>query len=124
LWIIARLWTRINWLSDEDANTALFHAQARYCKQQNFVAQIVANGQVYTEQVQKAGIIDEFYFSLLGQNAARESTINLESRAMIYQSWTLLFLRKKCGIRSRCCHQTKRQDRMVSLDVSIRLVGQ
>ena len=71
--------TNHNWLSDEGANTALFHAQARYCKQQNFVAQIVANGQVYTEQVQKAGIIDEFYFSLLGQNAARKRTINLEA---------------------------------------------
>ena len=116
--------TNHNWHSDEGANTALFHAQAQYRKQKNFVAQIVANGQVYTEQVQKAGIIDEFYFSLLGQNAARESTINLESRAMIYQSWTLLFLRKKCGVRSRCCHRTKRQSQMVSLDVSIRLVGQ
>jgi len=29
--------------------------------------------------VQKAGIIDEFYFSLLGQNAARKRTINLEA---------------------------------------------
>jgi exonuclease III len=76
---IARLRSRINWIKEGDANTALFHAQARYRKQKNFIAQIVANGHVYTKQVHKAEIIDEFYFSLLGQNAARERTINLEA---------------------------------------------
>jgi hypothetical protein len=35
------------------------------------------DGQVYTDHEKKAEIIDDFYSNLLGQNAARENTINL-----------------------------------------------
>jgi hypothetical protein len=38
---IARLRSRIGWLKDGDANTALFHAHARYRKSKNFIPKIV-----------------------------------------------------------------------------------
>ena len=74
---IRQLQSRISWLSDGDANTALFHAQARYRKRKNFVAQLMLDGQVYTHHEKKAEIIDDFYSNLLGQNVERENTINL-----------------------------------------------
>jgi hypothetical protein len=63
---IRRVRSRISWLSDGDANTALFHAQARYRKRKNFVAQLIFDGQVYTDHEKKAEIIDDFYSNLLG----------------------------------------------------------
>ena len=74
---IRRLRSRISWLSDGDANTALFHAQAYYRKRKNFMAQLMLDGQVYMDHEKKAKIIDDFYSNLSGQNVARENTINL-----------------------------------------------
>ncbi|XP_066342200.1 uncharacterized protein [Miscanthus floridulus] len=74
---IRRLQSRISWLSDGDANTALFHAKACYRKRKKFVAQLMLDGQLYTDHEKKAEIIDDFYSNLLGQSVAREHTINL-----------------------------------------------
>ena len=41
------------------------------------MAQLMFDGQVYTDNEKKAEIIDDFYSNLLGQNVARENTINL-----------------------------------------------
>jgi len=57
---ISRIRSRINWLRDGDANTALFHSHARHGKRKNFIAKIVSEDQVLTNHEDKAGAIFDF----------------------------------------------------------------
>ena len=45
---VARLRSRIRFLKDGDANTALFHSQARFRKRKNFISKLIQNGEVVT----------------------------------------------------------------------------
>jgi hypothetical protein len=38
---MARVRSRISWLKDGDANTALFHSQARHRKRKNFISKLI-----------------------------------------------------------------------------------
>jgi len=75
---IARVRSRINWLKDGDANTALFHAHVRHRKRKNFISQIIVDDQVLTSHGDKAVAIYDFYDQLLGTSGQRDLTINLE----------------------------------------------
>jgi len=61
---IARSRSRISWLGEGDANTALFHLHARHRKRKSMK--------------KKEKIVNEFYYNLLGVSVDRDSTINLE----------------------------------------------
>ena len=75
---IARVRSRINWLKDGDANTALFHAHVRHRKRKNFISQIIVDDQVLTSHEDKAADIFYSYDQLLGTSGQRDLTINLE----------------------------------------------
>jgi hypothetical protein len=80
---IARSRSRIWWLEEGDANTALFHAHARYRKQRNFIGSLVEGDLILTNHEEKEKAIHDFYFNLLGTNLSREYTINLEELEII-----------------------------------------
>jgi hypothetical protein len=72
--------SRIGWIKEGDANTALLHAHARYRKNKNFIARLVSrDGQVLTAHEEKAAEFDDFYTSLLGSCEERDTTIDLEA---------------------------------------------
>jgi hypothetical protein len=73
---IARSRSRITWLSEGDANTALFHAQARNHKQRNFIAKLVENDQVLTCHYDNEKTGHNFYNNLLGMCVDHKHTIN------------------------------------------------
>ncbi|WVZ91346.1 LOW QUALITY PROTEIN: hypothetical protein U9M48_037534 [Paspalum notatum var. saurae] len=80
---IARSRSRISWLKEGDANTALFHAHARYRKQRNFIGSLVEEDLILTKHEDKEKAFHDFYFSLLGTNLSREYTVNLEELEVI-----------------------------------------
>jgi hypothetical protein len=76
---IARTRSRIGWLKDGDANTALFHSHARHRKRKNFISKIMTDVQVFTSHEDKADEIFRFYDSLLGTCEQRDISINLDN---------------------------------------------
>ena len=78
-WTMARSRSRISWLGEGDANTALFHLHARHRKRKNFISSLVSDdGLVLTKHEVKEKIANEFYYNLLGVTNDKDSTINLE----------------------------------------------
>jgi hypothetical protein len=54
-------------IKEGDANTALFHAHARYHKSKNFIAKVVSDdGQVLTTYEAKTTKFADFYNAMLG----------------------------------------------------------
>jgi len=76
---MARVRSRIGWLKEGDANTALFHSQARHRKRKNFISKLISNDQVLTSHEEKASEIFSFYETLLGSCEQRENSINLDN---------------------------------------------
>jgi len=80
---IARSRSRINWLNEGDANTALFHLHARHRKRKNFISKLLSDdGHILTSQVEKEKNVFDFYSNLLGESLDREVTINLDELAI------------------------------------------
>jgi len=80
---IARSRSRINWLSEGDANTALFHAHARHRKRKNFISKLTTDeGVILTKHEEKEQVIFDFYSNLLGRSIDREVTVNLSELDM------------------------------------------
>jgi hypothetical protein len=76
---IARSRSRINWLGEGDANTALFHLHARHRKRKNFISNLVdEDGLVLTNHEDKEQNVFNFYNHLLGESTDRDVTVNLE----------------------------------------------
>lgn len=75
---IARSRSRIAWLADGDANTAMFHAHARYRKQKNFIGSLLDGDQLLSSHEDKERAVHQFYFDLIGTSFAREHTVNLD----------------------------------------------
>jgi len=75
---MARVRSRIGWLKEGDANTALFHSQARHRKRKNFISKLISNDQVLTSHEEKASEIFS-YETLLGSCEQRENSINLDN---------------------------------------------
>jgi hypothetical protein len=72
--------SRIGWIKEGDANTALFHASARYRKGKNFIVTVISReGQTLTSHDDKAAEFANFYNGLLGTHENREVTIDLEA---------------------------------------------
>jgi hypothetical protein len=65
-------------LQDGDDNTKLFHLHSWHRKRKNFIAKIVADGQILTNHEDKARVVNDFYENLLGTNLTRDHSINLE----------------------------------------------
>jgi hypothetical protein len=77
---IAQLKSRIEWIKEGDANTALFHAHARYRKNKNFIVKVVSNdGWVLTAHDDKAAKFEGFYSTLLGSHEDMDTTIDLDA---------------------------------------------
>ncbi|CAD6250662.1 unnamed protein product [Miscanthus lutarioriparius] len=64
---IARLHSRILYLQEGDANTVLFHQQARYRKKKNFIPKLQVGNQVVVSQEEKHKAVDDFYENILWQ---------------------------------------------------------
>lgn len=79
---IARTRSRINWLRDGDANTALFHAHARHRKKKNFISKFISDGQILTSHSDKEKVVFDFYNNLLGAVLDRNRTVDLEALGM------------------------------------------
>ncbi|WVZ78922.1 LOW QUALITY PROTEIN: hypothetical protein U9M48_026563 [Paspalum notatum var. saurae] len=75
---IARLRSRIRFLKDGDANTALFHSQARFRKNKNFIPKLLQNGEVVTGQEEKQAVFFDYFDGLIGTPVQRASTLNLD----------------------------------------------
>jgi hypothetical protein len=75
---IARGHSRISWLKEGDANSAIFHAHARYRIQRNFIGSLVEGDLILTRHEEKEKVVHDFYFSLLGSVLSREHTVSLE----------------------------------------------
>jgi len=67
---VARLRSRIRFLKDGDANTALFHSQARFRKRKNFISKL-------TSQEDKQAAFFEYFDGLIGTPLVRDSTLDL-----------------------------------------------
>ena len=76
---VARLRSRIGWLKEGDANTRLFHRQARHRKKKNFIAKLKDGDNILTNHEEKAAAIFDFYSNLIGEDSDRSRTINLDS---------------------------------------------
>jgi len=75
---VARLRSRIRFLKDGDANTALFHSQARFRKRKNFISKLIQNGEVVTSQEDKHAAFFEYFDGLIGTPLVRASTLDLD----------------------------------------------
>lgn len=75
---IARIRSRISWLKDGDANTALFHLHAWHRQRRNFIARLQEEGQVHTDHEAKAEVLLNYYSNLLGTEGTRDHTLNLD----------------------------------------------
>jgi len=83
---MARVRSRIGWLKEGDANTALFHSQARHRKRKNFISKLISNDQVLTSHEEKASEIFSFYETLLGSCKQRENSINLDNLELSFHN--------------------------------------
>jgi hypothetical protein len=118
---IARLRSMIGWIKEGDANTALFHAHARYRKSKNFITKVVmADGQVLTAHEKKAVEFDNFYCNLLGSHVERDTTIDLDALGM--PSHDLAALDAPFS-EEEVCPMIKHPDWMASLVVFTNHVG-
>lgn len=75
---MARLRSRISFLKDGDANTALFHNQARFRKKKNFIPNLLQNGVVVTNQEDKQAVFLDYFEGLIGTPLVRASTLDLD----------------------------------------------
>jgi hypothetical protein len=75
---MARQRSRIRWLREGDANTALFHAVANGRRVKNYIAAVRSGEDLVTDQERKVETFTEAFFQLLGRMQPREHTMNLE----------------------------------------------
>jgi len=76
---IARSRSRITWLSEGDANTALFHFHAKHRKRKKIICKLVSDeGHLLTSHEEKENNIHHLYSHLLGESLDLEVTVNLE----------------------------------------------
>jgi hypothetical protein len=72
--------SRIGWIKERDANTALFHAHARHRKGKKIIAKVVSpDGQILTNHEGKATAFSDFYTALLGSVEDRDTTVDLDA---------------------------------------------
>lgn len=65
--------SRSPWLSEGDANTAMFHSFATYQKRKKFISKLTTDaGVVVTKHEDKEQNVFNFYSTLLGENLDRE----------------------------------------------------
>lgn len=75
---VARLRSRIQFLKDGDANSALFHSQARFRKRKKFIAKIETEDGAATSQRDKQEAFFSYFDGLLGTAVPRVSALNLD----------------------------------------------
>lgn len=124
----ARSCSRITWLSEGDANTALFHSHARHGKRKNFISKLTSDeGLVLTKHEEKEQNIFSFYSNLIGQSLDREATVNLD--ALNIPSWDLAdldapFTEEEVWKTIKSLPADKPQVLMASQGSSIKFAGQ
>jgi hypothetical protein len=75
---VARLRSRIRFLKDGDANTALFHSQAQFRKRKNYISKVIHGDGIATSQEDKQEAFFNHFEGLLGTAMARSSTLDLD----------------------------------------------
>jgi hypothetical protein len=126
LWTVARLRSRIHWLKEGDANTWLFHSQARHRKRKYFIAKLQNGDEVVTSHEDKAELLLNFYEGLIGTREQREQTIDLEAVGIRQHDLHMLdspISEEECGTQSSIYWLIKPPDRMDSREGSIKHVG-
>lgn len=105
---ILRARSRLDWLADGDANSQLFHAQAKYRKKKNYIARLQEGDRILTVHEDKEQAIWNFYSTLIGTQQDRV----LEAFYQGPHDLAALdapFPSRKCGALSKKCHQTRRR---------------
>lgn len=74
---IGRIRSRIDWLSEGDANASFFHSHARYRKRKNYIAKLQVADRVLTRQEEKDEAVWDFYCDLIGKPKPRTRTLDL-----------------------------------------------
>jgi hypothetical protein len=123
---MARQRSRIRWLKEGDANTALFHAIANGRRVKNHIAAVRVGDELVKEQRLKVEAFREAYFQLLGRVQPREHYINLDELDIPtaeLQDLDTMFTEEEIWGWSRTCPWTERQDRTGSQVLSIRERG-
>lgn len=90
IWTVARLRSRIGWLKEGDANTALFHLHARHCKRKNFIVRLCTEDRIATTHEDKVEVLLDFYSNLIGSREQREHTIDVNSLGITRHDLELL----------------------------------
>jgi hypothetical protein len=66
-------------LTEGDANTKIFHMQARLRKKRNFISKLEDEGRIVTNHEQMQEVLDGFFSNLLGSIVQRPFTLDLVS---------------------------------------------
>lgn len=75
-------------MRDGDACTKYFHLQACHRQRKNYLFAIAHQGQTFSEEEAKAGIVYKYYNNILGTPFTRQHRINLALlRTSIYNPW-------------------------------------
>jgi hypothetical protein len=74
---MARQRAKSRHLSESDACTRYFHLQACHRRRKNYLLTIVHEGQSFSEEEAKAGLVFDYYSSLLGMPFTRTNRIDL-----------------------------------------------
>lgn len=75
---MARQRARTRHLRDGDACTKYLHLQACHRRRKNYMFAVSHNGQTFTEEEAKAGLVYDYYNTLLGSPFIRQHRIDLE----------------------------------------------
>lgn len=74
---IAHVRSRIDWLSEGDANTGFFHSHARYRKKKNYIAKLKVGDVILTQPEEMAEATWTFYQQLIGTAQQQDHTLDL-----------------------------------------------
>ena len=74
---MARQRARSHWLREGDACTKFFHLQACHRRRKNYMFAIVHEGNTFTEEQAKAGIVFNYYNDIIGKPFRRLHRIDL-----------------------------------------------
>lgn len=70
---MARLRSRISWLKEGYANTKYFQMHARHRKKKNLRTKLMDGDRIFTNYLEKAALVNQFYTKLIGQSRDREN---------------------------------------------------
>ena len=125
---IARSRSCINWLSEGDANTTLFHFHARHHKRKKFICKLVSDEwHMLTSHEKMEKNIHHFNSNILGESLDQSITVNLNElnipRLDLSDLKAPFTKEKKSGEPFARCHLTKARGQMDLPGIFIKHAG-